>query len=85
MKTLTGSSNSQSLGGIINSEIITSHTTKWMQDSSKKSLMNLINEVPLIQIVACEGDNNLTLHPFEFICLHKEVLALCTTIIIRFG
>ncbi|KAL8534755.1 hypothetical protein ACS0TY_010692 [Phlomoides rotata] len=59
MKTLTGSSNSRSLSGIVNSEIITSHTAKWMQDTSKKSPMDLINEVPPIRvgdrIVACEG------------------------------
>ncbi|XP_052879862.1 NADH dehydrogenase [ubiquinone] iron-sulfur protein 6, mitochondrial isoform X2 [Gossypium arboreum] len=38
---------------------ISNHTAKWMQDSSKKSPMELINEVPPIKvegrIVACEG------------------------------
>ncbi|RZB79049.1 NADH dehydrogenase [ubiquinone] iron-sulfur protein 6, mitochondrial isoform E [Glycine soja] len=38
---------------------ISNHTAKWMQDTSKKSPMELINEVPPIKvesrIVACEG------------------------------
>ncbi|KAL3650624.1 hypothetical protein CASFOL_007027 [Castilleja foliolosa] len=82
MKTLTGSSNSRSLSGIVGSEITTSHTQKWMQDTSKKSPMDLINEVPPIKvhdrIVACEGDNDPALgHPIEFICLDKAEPAVC--------
>ncbi|KAK6264957.1 hypothetical protein SCA6_020391 [Theobroma cacao] len=43
-------------------------------DTGKKSLMELINEVPPIKvegrIVACEGDSNHDLgHPIEFMCL----------------
>ncbi|EYU19737.1 hypothetical protein ABFS83_06G093100 [Erythranthe nasuta] len=82
MKTLTGSSNSRSLSGIVSSEVVTSHTQKWMQDTSKKSPMELINEVPPIKvdhrIVACEGDNDPALgHPIEFICLDKAEPAVC--------
>ncbi|KAJ8451377.1 hypothetical protein Cgig2_017768 [Carnegiea gigantea] len=59
---------------IVNTEIITTHTEKWMQDTSKKSPMELINEVPPIKvegrIVRCDGAPNPALgHPIEFICL----------------
>ncbi|XP_075495520.1 NADH dehydrogenase [ubiquinone] iron-sulfur protein 6, mitochondrial [Primulina tabacum] len=82
LKTLTGSSNSRSLSGIVDREVITSHTAKWMQDTSKKSPMELINEVPPIKvedrIVACEGDDNPALgHPIEFICLDKDEPTVC--------
>ncbi|KAL6581641.1 hypothetical protein OROMI_007564 [Orobanche minor] len=86
MKTLSGSSNSRSLSGIVQSEVTSSHTQKWMQadvmDASKKSPMELINEVPPIKvqgrIVACEGDNDPALgHPIEFICLDKVEPAVC--------
>ncbi|GAB4826414.1 hypothetical protein Ancab_009279 [Ancistrocladus abbreviatus] len=44
---------------IVTGEVLTTHTAKWMQDTSKKSPMELINEVPPIKvegrIVACEG------------------------------
>ncbi|KAL3502655.1 hypothetical protein ACH5RR_037104 [Cinchona calisaya] len=68
--------------GVVRSEIITSHTDKWMQDTSKKSPMQLINEVPPIKvegrIVACEGDNKLALgHPIEFIYLDLDKPAVC--------
>ncbi|KAM7260837.1 hypothetical protein ACFE04_026312 [Oxalis oulophora] len=58
------------------------HTAKWMQDTSKKSPMELISEVPPIKvdnrIVACEGDSNPALgHPIEFICLDKPEPAIC--------
>ncbi|KAI4330798.1 hypothetical protein MLD38_029047 [Melastoma candidum] len=58
------------------------HTAKWMQDSSNKSPMELINEIPPIKvegrIVACEGDSNPALgHPIEFICLDKAEPAVC--------
>lgn len=61
---------------------ISNHTAKWMQDSSKKSPMELINEVPPIKvegrIVACEGDNDPALgHPIEFICLDLKEPAVC--------
>ncbi|KAK4384747.1 NADH dehydrogenase [ubiquinone] iron-sulfur protein 6, mitochondrial [Sesamum angolense] len=51
-------------------------------DTSKRSPMKLINEVPPIKvdgrIIACEGDNNPALgHPIEFICLDKEDPAVC--------
>ncbi|CDP04934.1 unnamed protein product [Coffea canephora] len=69
-------------GGAVTSEIITTHTEKWMQDTTQKSPMQLINEVPPIKvegrIVACEGDSNPALgHPIEFICLDKEEPAVC--------
>ncbi|XP_027160511.1 NADH dehydrogenase [ubiquinone] iron-sulfur protein 6, mitochondrial [Coffea eugenioides] len=69
-------------GGAVTSEIITTHTQKWMQDTTQKSPMQLINEVPPIKvegrIVACEGDSNPALgHPIEFICLDKEEPAVC--------
>ncbi|PKI69000.1 NADH dehydrogenase [ubiquinone] iron-sulfur protein 6, mitochondrial [Punica granatum] len=62
--------------------LISEHTAKWMQDTSKKSPMELINEVPPIKvegrIVACEGDSNPALgHPIEFICLDLEEPAVC--------
>ncbi|KAH7841801.1 hypothetical protein Vadar_034500 [Vaccinium darrowii] len=86
--TLTGSSkfasynSRRSLSGFVSSEIITSHTDKWMQDTSKKSPMELINEVPPIKvegrIVACEGDSDPALgHPIEFICLDLDAPAIC--------
>ncbi|XP_042057677.1 NADH dehydrogenase [ubiquinone] iron-sulfur protein 6, mitochondrial-like [Salvia splendens] len=80
MKTLTGSS--RSLSGIVSSEVATSHTQKWMQDTSKKSPMELINEVPPIKvedrIAVCEGDSNPALgHPVEFICLDKDEPVVC--------
>ncbi|EXB74779.1 hypothetical protein L484_023521 [Morus notabilis] len=58
------------------------HTAKWMQDTSMKSPMELINEVPPIKvegrIVACEGDNDPALgHPIEFICLDLKEPAVC--------
>ncbi|XP_061357355.1 NADH dehydrogenase [ubiquinone] iron-sulfur protein 6, mitochondrial [Gastrolobium bilobum] len=58
------------------------HTAKWMQDTSKKSPMELINEVPPIKvegrIVACEGDNDPALgHPIEYICLDLSEPAIC--------
>ncbi|NP_001236251.1 NADH dehydrogenase [ubiquinone] iron-sulfur protein 6, mitochondrial-like [Glycine max] len=61
---------------------ISNHTAKWMQDTSKKSPMELINEVPPIKvesrIVACEGDTNSALgHPIEFICLDLPEPAVC--------
>ncbi|KAF7148458.1 hypothetical protein RHSIM_Rhsim03G0221400 [Rhododendron simsii] len=73
-------SNSRSLSG--GTQFITSHTAKWMQDMSKKSPMELIDEVPPIKvegrIVACEGDNNPSLgHPIEFICLDLDQPAVC--------
>ncbi|CAA0817141.1 NADH dehydrogenase [Striga hermonthica] len=82
IRTLTTPSNSRSFTGVVSTEVITSHTQKWMQDTSKKSPMELINEVPPIKvqdrIVACEGDNNPALgHPIEFICLDKAEPAVC--------
>ncbi|XP_004307866.1 PREDICTED: NADH dehydrogenase [ubiquinone] iron-sulfur protein 6, mitochondrial [Fragaria vesca subsp. vesca] len=61
---------------------ISNHTAKWMQDTSKKSPMELINEVPPIKvegrIIACEGDTNIALgHPIEFICLDLPEPAVC--------
>ncbi|CAI9767779.1 unnamed protein product [Fraxinus pennsylvanica] len=75
-------SNSRCLSDAVSSEVITSHTAKWMQDTSKKSPMELINEVPPIKvqgrIVACEGDNDPALgHPIEFICLDLNEPAIC--------
>ncbi|XP_011075800.1 NADH dehydrogenase [ubiquinone] iron-sulfur protein 6, mitochondrial [Sesamum indicum] len=82
IKLLTRSSDSRSLSGIVSTDLITSHTQKWMQDTSTKSPMELINEVPPIKvegrIFACEGDNNPALgHPIELICLDKEDPAVC--------
>ncbi|KAL6127427.1 hypothetical protein ACLB2K_070792 [Fragaria x ananassa] len=55
---------------------------KLICDTSKKSPMELINEVPPIKvegrIVACEGDTNPSLgHPIEFICLDLHEPAVC--------
>ncbi|CAI9087041.1 OLC1v1021005C1 [Oldenlandia corymbosa var. corymbosa] len=68
--------------GSVRTEITTSHTAKWMQDTSRKSPMELINEVPPIKvegrIVCCEGDSNPALgHPIEFICLDLDAPAVC--------
>ncbi|KAM0945685.1 putative Zinc finger, CHCC-type [Dioscorea sansibarensis] len=62
--------------------LVSSHTAKWMQDTSKKSPMELISEVPPIKvegrIAACEGDSNPALgHPIEFICLDLKDPAVC--------
>ncbi|XP_008775895.1 NADH dehydrogenase [ubiquinone] iron-sulfur protein 6, mitochondrial-like [Phoenix dactylifera] len=62
--------------------LVSKHTAKWMQDTSKKSPMELISEVPPIKvegrIVACEGDSNPALgHPIEFICLDQDEPAVC--------
>ncbi|XP_020114684.1 NADH dehydrogenase [ubiquinone] iron-sulfur protein 6, mitochondrial [Ananas comosus] len=62
--------------------LISDHTAKWMQDTSKKSPMELINEVPPIKvegrIVCCEGDSDPALgHPIEFICLDLDEPAVC--------
>ncbi|KAJ7556428.1 hypothetical protein O6H91_05G083400 [Diphasiastrum complanatum] len=58
------------------------HTSKWMQSFSRKSPMQLINEVPPIavekRIVACDGGENRALgHPVEYICLDLEHPAVC--------
>ncbi|XP_044472216.1 NADH dehydrogenase [ubiquinone] iron-sulfur protein 6, mitochondrial-like [Mangifera indica] len=83
-KALIGSSNrplkARNLSSV--SAVISNHTAKWMQDVSKKSPMELINEVPPIKvegrIVACEGDTNPALgHPIEFICLDLKEPAVC--------
>ncbi|VFR00927.1 unnamed protein product [Cuscuta campestris] len=68
--------------GIVSGDIISSHTAKWMQDFSKKSPMELINEVPPLKvegrIAACEGDSNPALgHPIEYICLDLDKPAVC--------
>ncbi|GLT87238.1 hypothetical protein SLE2022_053320 [Rubroshorea leprosula] len=84
LKTLTRSSNSPFIArnfSLVTSQI-SNHTAKWMQDTSKKSPMELINEVPPIKvegrIVACEGDSNPALgHPIEFICLDLKEPAVC--------
>ncbi|KAI4322038.1 hypothetical protein L6164_021763 [Bauhinia variegata] len=73
-------SRTRSFGAV--STQISNHTAKWMQDTSKKSPMELINEVPPIKvegrIVACEGDTNPALgHPIEFICLDLAEPAVC--------
>ncbi|KAJ4844721.1 hypothetical protein Tsubulata_050987, partial [Turnera subulata] len=52
------------------------------EDTSKKSPMELINEIPPIKvegrIAACEGDTNPALgHPIEFICLDLKEPAVC--------
>ncbi|KAK6936546.1 hypothetical protein RJ641_033576, partial [Dillenia turbinata] len=36
---------------LVRTEILGSHTAKWMQDTSEKSPMELINEVPPIETV----------------------------------
>ncbi|MQM14029.1 hypothetical protein Taro_046956 [Colocasia esculenta] len=66
----------------LSTALISEHTAKWMQDTSKKSPMELINEVPPIKvegrIVACEGDSDPALgHPIEFICLDLKAPAVC--------
>ncbi|KAK0592779.1 hypothetical protein LWI29_025207 [Acer saccharum] len=85
LKTLIKSSNLPSSTRnlcLLTNGIVSNHTAKWMQDTSKKSPMELINEVPPIKvegrIVACEGDSNPALgHPIEFICLDLKEPAVC--------
>ncbi|CAO2832330.1 unnamed protein product [Amaranthus hypochondriacus] len=66
---------------IVSTEVVTSHTDKWMQNKNKKSPMELINEVPPIKvegrIAACEGAKNPLGHPIEFICLDLDTPAIC--------
>ncbi|CAH9058569.1 unnamed protein product [Cuscuta epithymum] len=68
-----------SAAGIVSSEIFTSHTAKWMQDMSKKSPMELINEVPPLKvngrIAACEGG----IHRYQFL-----LLIICESVCILF-
>ncbi|KAK4362798.1 hypothetical protein RND71_018039 [Anisodus tanguticus] len=59
------------------------------KDTSKKSPMELINEVPPIKvegrISACEGDTNPALgHPIEYICLDLPEPAVCKYCGLRF-
>ncbi|XP_022744853.1 NADH dehydrogenase [ubiquinone] iron-sulfur protein 6, mitochondrial-like [Durio zibethinus] len=61
---------------------LNSGTSLFPLSISKKSPMELINEVPPIKvegrIVACEGDNNPALElPIEFICLDLKEPAVC--------
>ncbi|CAN8260587.1 unnamed protein product [Cochlearia groenlandica] len=68
--------------GVPADNLVGNHTAKWMQDRSKKSPMELINEVPPIKIdgriAACEGDTNPAIgHPIEFICLDLDEPAIC--------
>ncbi|GMP70876.1 hypothetical protein CsSME_00029523 [Camellia sinensis var. sinensis] len=82
LTTTAAAATATATSSFVSSEVITSHTAKWMQDTSKKSPMELINEVPPIKvearIVACEGDSNPALgHPIEFICLDKDEPAIC--------
>ncbi|CAK9218132.1 unnamed protein product [Sphagnum jensenii] len=58
------------------------HTAKWMQSTDKKSPMELISEVPVIEVdarvVACEGGRDPALgHPIEYICLDGDHPAVC--------
>ncbi|XP_078440454.1 NADH-ubiquinone oxidoreductase-like protein [Wolffia australiana] len=69
--------------------LIGEHTAKWMQDTSKKSPMELINEVPPIKvsgrIAVCTGANDASLgHPVEFICLDQDEPAVCKYCGLRF-
>ncbi|KAK1392117.1 putative Zinc finger, CHCC-type [Heracleum sosnowskyi] len=77
------------VSSVVNSEVTTSHTAKWMQATDKKSPMELINEVPPIlvdgRIAVCEGDINPALgHPIEYICLDKDEPAVCKYCGLRF-
>uniref|UniRef100_A0ACD5ZZG1 Uncharacterized protein n=1 Tax=Avena sativa TaxID=4498 RepID=A0ACD5ZZG1_AVESA len=87
-RTLTGTGHAGAARGLATEKavgaaaVVGSHTAKWMQDTSKKSPMELINEVPPIKvegrIVACEGDKNPALgHPIEYICLDLDAPAVC--------
>ncbi|KAK1584555.1 hypothetical protein Q3G72_034009 [Acer saccharum] len=92
LKTLIKSSNLPSSTRnlcLLNNGIVSNHTAKWMQDTSKKSPMELINKVPPIKvegrIVACEGDSDPALgHPIEFICLDLKELAVCKYCSLRY-
>ncbi|KAG0584803.1 hypothetical protein KC19_3G235600 [Ceratodon purpureus] len=58
------------------------HTAKWMQNTEKKSPMELIDEVPPIKVdarvVACEGGTDPALgHPIEYISLDGEGPHVC--------
>ncbi|XP_065003543.1 NADH dehydrogenase [ubiquinone] iron-sulfur protein 6, mitochondrial-like [Musa acuminata AAA Group] len=54
--------------------LVSEHTAKWLQDTSKKSPMQLINEVPPVKF---EDSNPALGHPIEFICLDLEAPAVC--------
>ncbi|XP_074581026.1 NADH dehydrogenase [ubiquinone] iron-sulfur protein 6, mitochondrial-like [Curcuma longa] len=59
------------------------------KNTSKKSPMELLNEVPPIKveerIVASEGDRNPALgHPIELICLDLEAPAVCKYCSLRY-
>ncbi|CAO2176377.1 unnamed protein product [Urochloa humidicola] len=70
--------------------VVGSHTAKWMQDTSKKSPMELINEVPPIKvdgrIAVCEGaSEGVGLgHPIEYICLDLEAPNVCKYCSLRY-
>ncbi|KAM0862691.1 hypothetical protein ACQ4PT_045106 [Festuca glaucescens] len=88
LRTLAGTGHAGAVRGLATEKavgaaaVVGSHTAKWMQDTSKKSPMELINEVPPIKvegrIVCCEGDKNPALgHPIEYICLDLDAPAVC--------
>ncbi|XP_006659152.1 NADH dehydrogenase [ubiquinone] iron-sulfur protein 6, mitochondrial [Oryza brachyantha] len=74
--------------------VLGSHTAKWMQDTSKKSPMELINAVPPIKvegrIAACDGrkdkghETASLGHPIEYICLDLDQPAVCKYCGLRF-
>ncbi|BFI29991.1 NADH dehydrogenase (ubiquinone) Fe-S protein 6 [Marchantia polymorpha subsp. ruderalis] len=58
------------------------HTAKWMTNFEKKSPMELIAEIPPVEVharvVACEGGRDPALgHPIEYISLDLEAPAIC--------
>ncbi|CAK9216096.1 unnamed protein product [Sphagnum troendelagicum] len=73
---------SPTASSLLTCELFDDHTAKWMQSTDKKSPMELISEVPVIEVdarvVACEGGRDPALgHPIEYICLDGDHPAVC--------
>ncbi|KAL5222019.1 hypothetical protein ABZP36_026732 [Zizania latifolia] len=74
--------------------VVGNHTAKWMQDTSKKSPMEMINAEPPIKvegrIAACDGRKDKSYetaslgHPIEYICLDLDRPAVCKYCGLRF-
>ncbi|KAG8046569.1 hypothetical protein GUJ93_ZPchr0008g13708 [Zizania palustris] len=74
--------------------VVGDHTAKWMQDTSKKSPMEMISAEPPIKvegrIAACDGRKDKSYetaslgHPIEYICLDLDRPAVCKYCGLRF-
>ncbi|CAA6657250.1 unnamed protein product [Spirodela intermedia] len=69
----------------IGTDLVSAHTAKWMQDTSKKSPMELINEVPPSKskaalFPALEISMPASATHIEFICLDSSEPAYASTV-----